>query len=580
MKHCPQCNRAESDNALAFCRVDGTPLIDDSAAVEKDAGTVRFGSAPLSSELETGVLPRTSTTPDFNRSTGPTTMLPASESPGTTRDLRRPKPRRFVFVLIPLVVVGVFIAGYVYSSKIHKPAIESIAVMPFVNESGNADVEYLSDGMTETLIGSLSQLPNLNVKARSSVFRYKGKGTDAKTIGKDLNVQAILNGRVVQRGDQLTLSLELVDALTENVIWSQQYNRKQSELVSLQSEIARDVSTKLKSKLSGADVAKVEKNYTANAEAYQLYLKGKFAWNKRTGSALKEAVDFYQQAIEKDPNYALAYSGLAETYVLFSSYDVASGKDSMPQAKAAALRALAIDDSLAEAHTALGFYFSNYEWDRDGSEKEYRRAIELNPNYATAHHWFGADLSNLKRFDDSLGELRRAEELDPLSPIIGTNLADTLIFARMFDEGLKQYKRVLVRNPNFEYAHLALSRAYGAEGMYPEAIAEARRALKLNNGSSTKGYLGLWLAKSGKRDEALKLLSELKEEATRDYVQGYTFAVIYIGLGDKVEALNWLEKHMLARSETANAYAVSPELDDLHSEPRFKEMLKRMNLPE
>jgi len=348
----------------------------------------------------------------------------------------------------------------------------------------------------------------------------------------------------------------------------------------LQSEIARDVSAKLRTKLSGADEKKVTKTYTANPEAYQLYLKGKFFWNKRTGEALKQAAEFYREAIEKDPIYALAYSGLAETYVLFSSYDVAPATDSMPQAKAAALRALEIDDSLAEAHTALGFYLSNYEWDRDGSEKEYRRAIELKPNYSTAHHWLGADLGNVKRFDDSLAAVRRAEELDPLSPIIGTNLADMLVFARRYDEAIAQYKRILVRNPNFEYAHLALSRAYGSKEMYPEAIAEARTALELNNGSSTKGYLGLWLAKSSKRDEALKLLSELKQETTRDYVQGYTFAVIYIGLGDKVEALNHLEKHMLSRAETANTYAVSPELDEVRSEPRFKEMLKRMNLPE
>jgi TolB-like protein/Tfp pilus assembly protein PilF len=458
--------------------------------------------------------------------------------------------------------------------------INSIAVMPFVNESGNADVEYLSDGMTETLISSLSQLPNLTVKARSSVFRYKGKETSAQTIGKELNVQALLNGRVIQRGDQLALNLELIDAQTENVIWSQRYNRKQSELVTLQSEIARDVSSKLKSKLSGAEVATVEKNYTANAEAYQLYLKGKFYWNKRTGESLKQAAEFFNQAIEKDPSYALAYSGLAETYVLFSSYDVAPASDSMPQAKAAALRALEIDDSLAEAHTALGFYLSNYEWDREGSEKEYRRAIELKPNYSTAHHWLGADLGNLKRFEDSLVEVRRAEELDPLSPIIGTNLADMLVFARRYDDAIAQYKRILVLNPSFEYGHVALSRAYGSKGMYPEAIAEARTALELNIGSSTKGYLGLWLARSGKRDEALKLLGELKQEATRDYVQPYTFALIHIGLGNKTEALNWLEKHMADRSETANSYAVAPELDELRSEPRFKSMLKRMNLPE
>jgi serine/threonine protein kinase/Tfp pilus assembly protein PilF len=484
-----------------------------------------------------------------------------------------------VIAILVLIVGAVGLSLYLRGGTT-QAAIESIAVMPFVNERSNADVEYLADGMTETLIGSLSQLPNLSVKARSTVFRYKGKTTDAKTIGKELNVQAILNGRVVQRGDQLTLSLELVDVATENAIWSQQYNRKQTDLVTLQGEIARDVSNKLKSKLSGADVAKVEKNYTTNPEAYQLYLKGRFQWNRRTGESLKQAVEFYKQAIEKDPNYALAYSGLAETYVLFSSYDVAPAADSMPQAKAAALRALEIDDSLAEAHTALGFYLSNYEWDRDASEREYRRAIELKPNYATAHHWFAADLSYVKRFDDSLVELRRAEELDPLSPIIGTNLGDTLVYARRYDEAIAQYKRTLIRDPNFAYAHRTLGWVHGLNGRYPEALAETRTSIELNNASSAKGFLGLWLAKSGKRDYAVKLLGELKQEAARGYVQSYAFALIYIGLGDREEALNWLEKQVSARSETANTYAVAPELDDLRSEPRFKEMLKRMGLPE
>src|SRR4030095_16116171 len=239
-------------------------------------------------------------------------------------------------------------------------------------------------------------------KPRSSVFRYKGKETDTPTIGKELNVQTILNGRVVQRGEDLSLFVELIDVALDKVVWSQRYDRKQNDIVTLQTDVARDVSNRLKPKMSGADEAKVMKTYTANPEAYQLYLKGKFYWNKRTGESLKQAADFYQQAIEKDPNYALAYSGLAETYVLFSSYDVAPAIDSMPQAKAAVLRALAIDDSLAEAHTALGFYLANYEWKRDASEKEYHRAIELKPNYSTAHHWLGADLGNVKRLDESL----------------------------------------------------------------------------------------------------------------------------------------------------------------------------------
>jgi TolB-like protein/Tfp pilus assembly protein PilF len=580
MKRCPQCNHLEADDTLAFCRTDGVALIDHSGALASDTRTARFGSGPVSSEIETSLLPHTLTSPEISRSTGPTTALPASQIQGTTRELTKPKRSEIVLPALGVALVVICALGYFYLSRSRTTAIQSIAVMPFVNESGNSDVEYLSDGMTETLISSLSQLPNLNVKARSSVFRYKGKEVDPKTIAVELNVQAILNGRIAQRGDQLTLTLELVNAQTENVIWSQQYNRKQADLVALQSEIARDVSNKLKSKLSGSEIAKVEKSYTSNPEAYQLYLRGKFYWNKRTGESLKQAADFYRQAIEKDPNYALAYSGLAETYVLFSSYDVASATNSMPQAKAAALRALEIDDSLAEAHTALGFYLSNFEWDRDGSEKEYRSAIELKPNYATAHHWFGADLANVKRFDDGFVELRSAEELDPLSPIIGTNLGDTLVFARRYDEAVAQYKRTLVHNPNFAYAHRALGRAYGSKGMFQEAIAETRMALELNKTSSTKGYLGLWLARSGKRDEALALLLDLKQEATRDYVQGDTLALIYIGLGDKAEAMNWLEKHMLSRAETANTYAVAPELEDLHSEPRFKEMLKRMNLPE
>ncbi len=580
MKRCPQCNRVEADDTLAFCRTDGVALIDHSGSLRSDTQTANFGSSPVSSESDTSLLPQTSTTPGISRNTGPTTALPATQVPGTTRDLTKPKRRGFVLAAIWIALAAISTAGYFYLSRSRATSIQSIAVMPFVNESGNSELEYLSDGMTETLINSLSQLPNLNVKARSSVFRYKGKETNAQAIGKELNVQALLNGRVSQRGDQLTLSLELIDAQTENVIWSEQYNRTESDLVTLQSEIARDVSSKLKSKLSGADVAKVEKNYTANPEAYQLYLKGKFFWNKRTGEFLKQAAEFYRQAIDKDPNYALAYSGLAETYVLFSSYDVAPADDSMPQAKAAALRALAIDDSLAEAHNALGFYLSNYEWDRVGSEKEYRRAIELKPNYASAHHWLGSDLANMKRSDDSLVELRRAEELDPLSPIIGTNLADALVFARKYDEGIAQYKRTLVRNPNFPYAHQALGRTYGAKGMYPEAIAETRTSMELDPTPAGKGYLGLWLAKSGKRDEAVKLLGELKQESNRNYVQGSTFALVYIGLGDKEAALSWLEKQMSSRAETASTYAVAPELDDLRSEPRFKEMLKRMNLPQ
>jgi len=313
MKRCPQCNRLEPDDALAFCRVDGAPLVADTSSENLDAGTMKLVSRSVAAEAATNRLVDENTNISNVRSTGPTTILPERTEAARTEKLVKPKGR-WILLLSALAILIIVGAGYAYYIA-HKASagISSIAVMPFVNEGGNPDVEYLSDGMTETLISSLSQLPNLSVKARSSVFRYKGKDTNAQTIGKELNVQAILNGRVIQRGDQLDLNVELVDAATENVLWSHQYNRQQSDLVALQSEIARDVSGKLKSQLSRAEVAKVEKNYTSNTEAYQLYLKGKFYWNKRTGESLKQAVDSYQQAIEKDPSFALAYSGLAET---------------------------------------------------------------------------------------------------------------------------------------------------------------------------------------------------------------------------------------------------------------------------
>src|ERR1043166_8572827 len=305
MKRCPQCNRAETDEALSFCRTDGTPLVNDSLSFSDESGTARLESA--STENATNILPHTTTAPS-SRGTGPTTVLPIQRPANATSALSK----RYVAIAAAILIVSALgIFGYRYF-KSGSNQIESIAVMPFVNESGSQDVEYLSDGMTETLIKSLSNLPNLNVKPRSMVFRYKGKETNLQTLAKELNVQAILNGRVVQRGDQLTISLELVNAQKESVIWTEQYERKTSDLVSLQSEIARDVSTKLKSKLSGVEETQVTKIATADPVAYQAYLKGRYYWNRQTTENLQKAIEQFKLATDRDPNYALAFVGLAD----------------------------------------------------------------------------------------------------------------------------------------------------------------------------------------------------------------------------------------------------------------------------
>ena len=570
MKRCPECRRDYYDETLLFCLDDGERLLEGPASVD---------------EPVTAFLPSTSTATDAPtraqiHTTDHTAVSPTVNSGGAP-GVKAPLDTRLV--LVPVVAILLAVAAFFgYRQFISGDGqVESIAVMPFVNDSGSADVEYLSDGMTETLINSLSQIPNLSVKARSSVFRYKGREFDLKKLAAELGVQAILTGRVIQRGDQLTLNVELVDALTENTLWGNKYERKSSDLVSLQSEVARDVSNRLKSKLSWADVANVGKSYTTNPEAYQLYLKGRFAWNKRTGTSLKQAAEFFKQATEKDPNYALAYSGLAETYSLFSTFSVARAKDSMPQAKAAAERALELDSSLAEPHTALEMYFTFYEYDRVAGESEIRRAIEINTNYATAHQWLGSDLlTPTKRFDESLASLRRAETLDPLSPIIGTNLGDVFLFSRRYDEALDQYQRTLSLDPNFPLAYYSIAQARWMKGMRSEAVADIKRYIELSDDPSGKGELAFFLAKTDEREEALTILAELQGEAHDRYVQSYAFALVYIGLGDREKAYEFLNKEIDEHGMNANYYSINPELDELRPEPRFKAMLKRLNLPE
>ena len=380
MKRCPQCHRAEIDDTLAYCRVDGTALVNDSEPTGTEASTVMLSVSASLRELQTSVLPQSGAASGVTRPTAPTTLLPALPFPEKSQVASKPKRhKRNAIIAISAVVALLAIIAVVYIRRPRAKTtrqIDSLAVMPFVNESGNPELEYLSDGMTDSLINSLSQLPNLSVKARSTVFRFKGKETDLRTIGKELQVPAILNGRVGQRGDQLTLSLELIDVATENVIWSEQYDRKQEDLISLQKEIARDVSSKLKTRLSGVDQQKLGNTYTTNPEAYKFYLQGRFYWNRREEKDLRNAIDYFNRAISLDANYALAYAGLADSYALLSSFNFSTPSEATPKAREFANKALTLDASLAEAHTTLGLTYQQFDYDFASAEREYKSAIQ------------------------------------------------------------------------------------------------------------------------------------------------------------------------------------------------------------
>jgi eukaryotic-like serine/threonine-protein kinase len=505
---------------------------------------------------------------------------PSTSAEYLVSGIKRHKPA--VFIAVVVLVAGLIGSGLYLRARNGNSggAINSIAVLPFQNRSSDADSEYLSDGLAESLIYRLSQLPNLKVSPTSSVMRYKGKELDAQKIAAELGVQAVMSGRMTQRGENLNISVELIDAANNKIIWGEQYERRISDLLATQREIATTITEKLQMKLSGEGETGITKQYTQSNEAYQLYLKGRFEWNKRTIESLKQAVEHYNQAIGKDPAFALAYSGMAEAYVLFPNYDVASPKDSMPQAKAAATRALELDGSLAEAHSALGWYLASYEYDWAGGEREFRRAIALNAKYATAHQWLGELLAQTKRFDEAQAEMKRALEADPLSPVISFNIGWLLFLGHHYDEAIREFDRTATLYPNFPLATIGSCWGYYAKGTLDQAIPVCRKSRELVPDAFNTGYLSLVLGKAGQREEARKLLDELRNDALRRDVPSIAFAFAHLGLNEKEEALKMLEKEVANRGYWASTFAVTPELDELRSEPRFKALIKRLNLPE
>lgn len=457
--------------------------------------------------------------------------------------------------------------------------IRSIAVLPFVNESNDADKEYLSDGLTELFINRLSQLPDLTVKARNSVFRYKGREFNSKTAGDELAVQAVLLGRISERDGAMKINLELVDVATGNQIWGEQYHYKTNALIGFQSEIVQDVSNKLRSRLSKKDEKNLTKIHTKNSAAYEDFLRGRFYWSKRTEKDLQKSIEHYEQAVALDSEFALAYAALADSYVLLSGYAVTTPQESFPEAKQAALKAIALDDSLAEAHTALAYVLFNFDWNFEESEKEMRRAVELNPNYSTAHHWYGnANLLAMGKFDDSIKSLERAHELDPLSLIINADLATSYLYSGNYERAAAQYRKTLELDENFHYARTYLGRTLMMQGKYDGALKSFETAYALGRDPRVLMLQSVTFSRMNKRVEALKNIKELEKIAQEKYVSPYYFALAFAALGEKDKAFEWLEKSLAVREGRMTMLKADPLLNDLHSDPRFKALLKKVGL--
>ena len=463
-------------------------------------------------------------------------------------------------------------------ARSRKP-IDSLAILPLINESGDPDTEYLSDGITESIINNLSQLPKLRVMARSTVFRYKGREIDPLRIGQELGVRALLTSRLVQRGEQLIVKTELVDTEDGSHLWGDQYNRELSDIFKIEDEISKEISENLRLKLSGAQKKQLAKRHTENTAAYQLYLKGRFYWNKRTEEALKKGIEYFQQAIDLDSGYALAYAGLADSYNILASYSALAPKDAFPISKAAATRALELDDKLAEAHASLAFVRFGYDWDWKESERGFKQAIKLNPGYAWAHNWYAVTLAAFERFEEAFVQINRACELDPLSLAINTNQGWLLHLARRYDEAIEQYSKTIELDQAFGLAHRRLAKTYEQKQMNDEAVAEFQKALALSGEDlellSARGH---FCAMRGDTDRAREVLTQLEAISNCRYVPSYLIARVYLGFGDNDRVFEHLDRACEERYGYLAYIKVDPIFDSVRPDARFESLTRRIGL--
>ncbi len=473
----------------------------------------------------------------------------------------------------------ILLAAVAYFLLRRTASIESLAILPFVNASRSADADYLSDGITDSVIGNLSSLRGLKVKSRNAVRKYKGGDIDAGQAGRELDVGAVLTGRVVERGDALSIRADLIDVRDNSEIWGENFEGKTSEILSIEQNITARISEKLRLRLSGEDKQQLARRETANPEAYQLYLKGRYFTSRFTKDDSDRGLDYFRQAIAADPNYALAYQGLADYYGVIDDVFVPA-RDAEPKAKAAALKALQLDDLLAESHEALAAILFWYEYDWPGAEKEFRRAIELNENLAEAHTMYGWYLTSLGQSEKGIGEGRKALALDPLAPEPLQVLSQNLYVARRYPEAVEQARKALDLDPKYFLAHVQLALIYLAQGKSREAIAAAQNAREDEPLADwPTAVLGMAYAADGQRAEAEKVLSEMNQKAGRGWVPSYAFAEIYAGLRDKSQTLGALEESYEERAWFLTYLNTAPEFDFIRSDPRFQALLRRMNFP-
>jgi len=512
-------------------------------------------------------------------------LVPASESHriGLTGVGPPPKRARRTSAWIGFglaLALAASLSWILYSQSHSSPKIRSLAVLPLESLSGDASQDYFADGMTDALIADLGQISALRVISRTSVMTYKRVRRPLPEIARELNVEAVVEGTVMRSGERVRITAQLIQVPDEKHLWAQSYEGDLQDTLALQNNVARAIAEQIQVTLNRQEEAALGNSKKVNPEAYDAYLKGRYFWNKRTGEGLKKAVDYFDRAIAAAPGYANAYSGLADSYALMGDweYGILSPRDAFPRAKAAATKALALDDKLSEAHTSLAFILDLYDWSWASAEQEYKRALALNPGYATAHHWYAWHLMVMGRIGEGIAELKKAESLDPLSLIISADLADALCIARRYDESVEQSRRTTAMDPYFAVAHYQLGQALEQKHKHDEAIAEFRRAIELAGGNTTfESNLANAYAVSGRKAEAMNIVKDLESRQSQGSSTAANIASIYVGLGDNARAMIWLNKAYQARFNPS--ILLRPVFDPLRSDPRFQDLLRRIGVP-